>query len=84
MTSPIRTLIVDDEPLARERLRNLLEVDSEFEIIGECSCGPQAVATLQEVECDLVLLDVQMPEMTGLEVVDAVGPEKMPAVISAG
>src|SRR5262245_37203068 len=78
---PIRTLIVDDEPLARERLRALLADDADFRVVGECGDGAEAVATLREEDCDLVFLDVQMPEMDGLEVIEAVGAERMPAVI---
>src|SRR5262249_12278871 len=77
----IRTLIVDDEPLGRERLRTLLENDPDIELVGECGDGAEAVATLRETECDLVFLDVQMPELDGIEVVDQIGPERMPAVI---
>src|SRR5262245_7487579 len=77
----IRTLIVDDEPLGRERLRTLLENDPDIELVGECGDGAEAVATLREQECDLVFLDVQMPELDGIEVVDQIGPERMPAVI---
>lgn len=78
---PIRTLIVDDEPLGRERIRDLLSDDPEINFIGECSNGAEAVALLREQECDLLFLDVNMPEMDGLEVVEAIGPEQMPAVI---
>lgn len=78
---PIKTLIVDDEPLGRERLRTLLEGDRDIVVIGECSDGAEAVITLSETECDLVFLDVQMPTMTGLEVVEAIGPDRMPTVI---
>src|SRR5262245_32997346 len=78
---PIRTLIVDDEPLARERLRALLEGDRDVRLVGECGDGAAAVAALREEDCDLVFLDVQMPEMDGLEVIEAVGPNRMPAVI---
>jgi two-component system LytT family response regulator len=77
----IRTLIVDDEPPARRKLRRLLNYECDVAIIGECADGPQAVAAIQEQTPDLVFLDVQMPEMDGLGVVHAIGPERMPFVV---
>lgn len=77
----IRTLIVDDEPPARRKLRRLLNCESDIEILGDCADGPQAVAAIEEQQPDLVFLDVQMPEMDGMGVVHAVGPERMPLVI---
>jgi two-component system LytT family response regulator len=79
--SDLRVLIVDDEPPARRRLRALLEADPEVTVVGECGDGPAAVAALRRDACDLVFLDVQMPGLDGLEVVRAVGPERMPAVV---
>ena len=81
MQTPIRTLIVDDEPLCRERLHDLLSGDAEIALVGECGDGAEAVVTLREGECDLVFLDVEMPELDGLGVVAAVGPERMPTVV---
>jgi two-component system, LytTR family, response regulator len=72
---------VDDEPLARERVRQLLEQEAEIELIGECSDGISAVAAIQKEAPDLVFLDVQMPELTGFEVVERIGADKIPAVI---
>ena len=77
----IRTLIVDDEPLAREKVRTLLAGDPDVEVIGECGDGPAAAAAILERDPDLVFLDVQMPEMDGFAVLDAVGTERVPAVI---
>src|SRR5262245_27659747 len=77
----IRTLIVDDEPPARRKLRRLLNCDSDIEIVGDCADGPQAVAAIEEHHPDLVFLDVQMPEMDGMGVLHAVGPERMPLVV---
>ncbi|HEU4640977.1 MAG TPA: LytTR family DNA-binding domain-containing protein [Gemmatimonadaceae bacterium] len=81
MTTAIRVLIVDDEPLARAHLRNLLSSDQEIEIVGEHGNGRDAVAAIREETPDLVLLDVQMPELDGFEVVRQVGVDEMPTVI---
>jgi two-component system LytT family response regulator len=79
--SQIRTLIVDDEPLIRRGLRDrLAEIDG-IEIVGECANGTEAVERILSEQIDLVLLDVQMPDIDGLEVVRQVGPERMPLVI---
>ncbi len=77
----VRTLIVDDEPLARERIRSLLDQESDIEVVQECGDGKEAAEAILREQPDLVFLDVQMPEMTGFEVIDAVGPEEMPTVI---
>jgi two-component system LytT family response regulator len=81
MSDPIRVLIVDDEPLAREGLRKLCERDPEIEVVGECADGRAAVAAIEQIEPDLLLLDIQMPNMDGFEVLGAVGPDRMPQVI---
>jgi two-component system, LytTR family, response regulator len=77
----IRALIVDDEPFARERVRQLLEGDPEVEITGECGDGLQAVAMINEQAPDLLFLDVQMPELDGFEVLERVEAARMPVVI---
>lgn len=77
----LRALIVDDEPLARERLRTLLKADPEVEIAAECADGRKAIAAIHKHAPDLVFLDVQMPEVDGFAVIEAVGPARMPAVI---
>ena len=78
----MRALIVDDEPLARERVRTLLSRDApSVEVVGECGDGAAAVAAIESLRPDVVFLDVQMPGMTGFEVVSAVGPENMPLVV---
>jgi two-component system, LytTR family, response regulator len=82
--SPIRVAIVDDEPLARERLRTLLEGRSDVELVAECADGREAVEVIGDVRPDLVLLDVQMPELDGFEVLEAlrsVEPPIRPAVV---
>jgi two-component system, LytTR family, response regulator len=77
----IRTLIVDDEPVARARVLSLLEEEPDIEVVGECASAAQAVALIAETSPDLMFLDVQMPEMDGFEVARALGPERMPAVV---
>jgi two-component system LytT family response regulator len=78
---PLTTLIVDDEPLAREGLHALLSRDSEVSAIREARDGSEAVASIRESKPDLVFLDVQMPEMDGFAVVREIGAEQMPAVV---
>jgi two-component system LytT family response regulator len=77
----IRTLIVDDEPLARQHLRSLLLDDGDIDVIAECGNGRDAVSLIRDKHPDLVVLDIQMPELNGLGVIDEVGPETMPATI---
>jgi two-component system LytT family response regulator len=77
----IRALIVDDELLARERLRRLLLEQPDLEVAGECANGLEAVAAIEELAPDLVFLDIQMPELDGFGVIEAVGPERMPAIL---
>ena len=78
---PIRTMIVDDEPLAREKLRGFLEKEDGIEIVAECRDGKDALETLEREKPDLVFLDVQMPEMDGFEVLENTDPELLPTVI---
>jgi two-component system LytT family response regulator len=77
----IRVLIVDDESLARDRTRQLLEEEPGVEIVGECASGPEAVAAIESIGPDLVLLDVQMPGMDGFAVLAKVSPGRLPAVV---
>jgi len=78
---PVRVLIVDDEPLARAHLKSLLRERSDVDVIGECGDGRSAIHQIQSLSPDLVLLDIQMPELDGLEVIREVGPDAMPAVV---
>jgi two-component system LytT family response regulator len=78
---PIRALIVDDEPLARTGVAQLVEPLDEITVVGEAADGTEAVRQIEERAPDLVFLDVQMPEMSGLEVVRTVGVEEMPVTI---
>ncbi len=77
----MRMLIVDDEPLAREKIRDLVKRDPELEIVGECANGAEALAAMQEQRPDLLLLDVQMPEVGGFAVLEALKSESLPLVI---
>lgn len=78
---PLTTLVVDDEPLAREGLRMLLSKDPDISSIHEAKDGRSAVKAILNTRPDLVFLDVQMPEMDGFNVVQEVGAERMPAVV---
>lgn len=77
----LRTLIVDDERLARERVGRLLAAEPDIQVVGECADGVQAVAAIESLQPDLVLLDIQMPELDGFGVIETVGAERMPAVL---
>jgi len=85
MTSakPISALVIDDEPLAREMIREMLEGDPDVEIIGECASGREAVAAIQTLAPDLIFLDIQMPELGGFEVLESFKTNGMPYVIFA-
>jgi len=80
-TSAIRTLIVDDEPLARNNLALLLRVDPEIRIISESGSGMEAIAEIHKSKPDLLFLDVQMPECDGFDVLEFLGNHVPPAVI---
>jgi two-component system LytT family response regulator len=77
----IRTLLVDDMEIARDRIRRFLTFDSTIEIIGECCNGRQAIEAIRKWQPDLVFLDVQMPEIDGFQVVERIGVSKMPVVV---
>jgi len=77
----IRAIIVDDEPLAREGIRLALSEESDIEVVAECADGEEAVKAVERHEPDLLFLDVQMPRLNGFEVLEALQPEKLPAVI---
>lgn len=77
----LRVLIVDDEPLARQRLRHLLAELPGAEVVGECGDGSDAVRLIRDLDPDVVLLDVQMRETGGFALVDAIGADRMPPVV---
>ena len=77
----IRTLVVDDEELARDRIQSLLAEQPDVEIVGVCTDGPSAVETIDKTQPDLVFLDVQMPGMDGFEVIDNIDKNHAPAVV---
>jgi two-component system LytT family response regulator len=77
----LRVLIVDDEPLARRRLKALLKDEADVEVAGECEDGASAVAAARTLAPDVMFLDVQMPGMDGFDVVTALGPSRCPAII---
>lgn len=77
----MRVLIAEDEPLARDRLRTLLEEEDDVQITAECADGRSAVNAIREHDPDLVFLDVSMPELNGFEVIQEIGAAEMPPVI---
>jgi two-component system LytT family response regulator len=77
----LRALVVDDETLARQRIRHLLRRATDIEVVGECANGLLAVKAIEDLTPDLVFLDIQMPELDGFGVVEAVGPDHMPPTL---
>jgi two-component system LytT family response regulator len=78
---PVRVLIVDDEPAAREAIRALLRGDDETVVVGECRNGREAIAAIRAGGIDLVFLDVQMPEIDGLQVVEHLAGRELPIIV---
>lgn len=79
--SRFRVVAVDDEPLARETLRDLLARDPEVQVVGECGDGRSALAQIRTKKPDIVFLDIEMPEMGGLDVLAALAPDELPAIV---
>ena len=77
----IKTVIIDDEPIARRNLRALLERDADVEIVGEAGSGREAISLVRAKSPDLIFLDVQMPEMNGFEALELIGADTVPAII---
>jgi two-component system LytT family response regulator len=78
---PLRVLVVDDEPAARDAIRALLRDDAETVVVGECRNGREAIAAMRAGGIDLVFLDVQMPEIDGLEVVKQLAGRELPVIV---
>lgn len=81
MNPPLRVLVVDDEPLARSGVAELAARDPELAVVGECGDGAGALAAIRSLRPDLVLLDVQMPELDGFELLRRLAPRERPAVV---
>jgi two-component system LytT family response regulator len=77
----IRTLVVDDEPMARERVLTLLQQQPDIEVVGECADGAQALSAIERLEPELVFLDIQIPVMDGFGVIRALAPNRIPMVV---
>jgi two-component system LytT family response regulator len=77
----IRTIIADDQRLARERLRTLLASEKDVKVVAECSDGKQTVSAIRRLRADLLLLEIQMPGMDGFQVLNELSADEMPAVI---
>lgn len=77
----IRTLVVDDEPIARLAIVRLLNEDPDFELLGECGDGASALKQIRKLSPDLVFLDIQMPAMSGIDVAAQLGTERLPATV---
>lgn len=80
-SDPIRTLIVDDEPIARRGIRRLLAADAGIEVIGECGDGRSAAQIIDRADPDLVLLDIQMPGLDGFQCLRAVRRSPLPVIV---
>lgn len=77
----IKTLIVDDEVLAREKMATLLKLVDDIEIVGQCKNGLEAIHFLQNNTCDLIFLDIQMPEVNGFEVLQNLNGDDIPHIV---
>jgi two-component system LytT family response regulator len=77
----IRTIVVDDEPLARSNITTLLRDDADIEVVRECGSGVEALTDIRNIKPDLVFLDVQMPECDGFDVLELLGADLPPAIV---
>jgi two-component system LytT family response regulator len=78
VVAPIRVLVVDDEPLAREKIQRMAKDDPDLRIVAECANGAEAIEAIQTLAPDLILLDVQMPEVGGFAVLEALSSNNIP------
>jgi two-component system LytT family response regulator len=81
MTTTLRVLIVDDETVARRRIRRLLATEGDVVIVGECEDGASALSAIAAEKPDVAFLDVQMPELDGFDVVRSIAPTELPAIV---
>lgn len=81
MQSSIKSLIIDDESLARKRVKNLLTEVPEIEVLGECDSGKKAIEQIKTLQPQLLFLDIQMSDMTGFDVLNSLEPENRPLII---
>jgi two-component system LytT family response regulator len=81
MTGKIKTLVVDDEPIARARMVSLLRDEADIEVVGECASGLQARSAIESTSPDLLFLDIQMPEMDGIDLARSVQASGAPAIV---
>jgi two-component system LytT family response regulator len=81
IAAPIRAILVDDEPLALRKLRRLLSGERDVQIVDECSEGREAAAAIRRHTPDLVFLDIQIPELDGFEVLEALGEDELPVIV---
>jgi two-component system LytT family response regulator len=81
MSERLRAVVVDDEPLARARLRRLLAQHPQVEVLADCASGEESIATLQQLRPDVAFLDIRMPDMDGFDVLDALGPQRPRQVV---
>ncbi|WP_223033656.1 LytR/AlgR family response regulator transcription factor [Hanstruepera marina] len=77
----VKTIIIDDEPLARQRIKILLNDVPEIEVIDECSTGKKAIKSIDTLNPDLIFLDIQLKDMTGFNILEKINPESKPMVI---
>lgn len=81
MNQKIRTLVADDEPIARARVVSLLKGEADIEVVRECATGEEARTAIEQERLDLLFLDIQMPEMSGMELARTIRANGMPAVV---